>query len=26
NAEVKGERARNLNYKVGGKGLFTLFH
>ena len=26
NAEIKGERVRNLNYKVGGKGLFTLFH
>ena len=26
NAEIKGERARGLNYKVGGKGLFTLFH
>ncbi|WP_455925141.1 acyltransferase [Pseudomonas putida] len=26
NAEVKGERCRNLNYKVGGKGLFTLLH
>ncbi len=26
NAEVKGERCRNLTYKVGGKGLFTLFH
>lgn len=25
-AEIKGERARGLNYKVGGKGLFTLFH
>ena len=26
NAEIKGERVRNLNYKEGGKGLFTLFH
>ncbi|RMQ97258.1 Hexapeptide repeat-containing transferase [Pseudomonas savastanoi pv. glycinea] len=26
NAEIKGERARGLNYKVGGKGLFALFH
>nr|BFD43462.1 acyltransferase [Pseudomonas sp. FFPRI_1] len=25
-AAIKGERCRNLNYKVGGKGLFTLFH
>ena len=25
-ATIKGERCRNLNYKVGGKGLFTLFH
>jgi len=25
-AAIKGERVRNLNYKVGGKGLFTLFH
>ncbi|WP_249673013.1 acyltransferase [Pseudomonas abieticivorans] len=25
-AAVKGERVRGLNYKVGGKGLFTLFH
>lgn len=24
--KVLGERVRNLNYKVGGKGLFTLFH
>jgi len=25
-AKVVGTRARGLNYKVGGKGLFTLFH
>jgi acetyltransferase-like isoleucine patch superfamily enzyme len=25
-AKVLGERVRNLNYKVGGKGLFTLLH
>ncbi len=25
-AKVVGERPRNLRYKVGGKGLFTLFH
>ncbi|MFO2466453.1 acyltransferase [Pseudomonas sp. 15FMM2] len=25
-AKVMGERAHDLNYKVGGKGLFTLFH
>lgn len=25
-AKVIGERVRNLNYKVGGKGLFTLLH
>ncbi|SDS95857.1 acyltransferase [Pseudomonas fuscovaginae UPB0736] len=25
-AAIKGERCRGLNYKVGGKGLFTLFH
>lgn len=25
-AKIMGERSRELNYKVGGKGLFTLFH
>ncbi|NVZ22308.1 acyltransferase [Pseudomonas costantinii] len=25
-AKTMGERAHDLNYKVGGKGLFTLFH
>ncbi|MOA61169.1 Streptogramin A acetyltransferase [compost metagenome] len=25
-AKPMGERPHNLNYKVGGKGLFTLFH
>ncbi|WP_191488896.1 acyltransferase [Pseudomonas sp. FEN] len=25
-AAIKGERCHDLNYKVGGKGLFTLFH
>ena len=25
-AKSMGERPRNLNYKVGGKGLFTLYH